>query len=225
MQMDKTNSTIEENKKVRRLLNIEDYHRRAKQILPQMAYDFYRTGSDDQVTLADNQLAYRRIKLRPKIFVDVSSHSPSNSMNRHTKLLNSSVTISFPCIIAPTALHRLANPEHGELATVRAAVTHSTIMCVSTVASTSMESIAEEHRRQIKEHYPQSYSQLWYQLYVFENRQQTQQLIERAERCGYKAIVITVDLCVLGNAQSRNNFYLDNRETNTYTSLHIRKRE
>jgi (S)-2-hydroxy-acid oxidase len=225
MQMDKTNSTIEENKKVRRLLNIEDYHRRAKQILPQMAYDFYRTGSDDQVTLADNQLAYRRIKLRPKIFVDVSSHSPSNSMNRHTKLLNSSVTISFPCIIAPTALHRLANPEHGELATVRAAVTHSTIMCVSTYASTSMELIAEEHRRQIKEHYPQSSSQLWYQLYVFENRQRTQQLIERAGRCGYKAIVITVDLCVLGNAQSRNNVYLDNRETDTYTLLHTLTRK
>ncbi|CAF1415136.1 unnamed protein product, partial [Rotaria sordida] len=158
-----------------------------------MFYDFYRTGSDDQVTLDDNQLAYRRIKLRPKILIDVSSHSPSDSVNRHTKLLNSSVTISFPCIIAPTALHRLANREHGELATIRAAVTHSTIMCVSTAASTSVESIAEEHQRQIKEHYPQSHSQLWYQLYVFSNRQRTQQLIQRAERSGYKAIVITVD--------------------------------
>ncbi|CAF3636927.1 unnamed protein product [Rotaria socialis] len=210
MEMDETYSAIEENKKVRRLLNIEDYHQRAQQILPQMTYDFYRTGSDDQVTLVDNQLAYRRIKLRPKIFIDVSSHPPSNSVNRHTKLLNSSVTISFPCIIAPTAVHCLANREHGELATVRAAVTHSTIMCISTLASTSMESIAEEHRRQIKEHYPQSYSQLWYQLYVFKNRQLTQQLIERAERCGYKAVVITVDLCVLGNRECdiHNDFAL-----------------
>ncbi|CAF1211238.1 unnamed protein product [Rotaria sordida] len=166
-----------------------------------MFYDFYRTGSDDQVTLDDNQLAYRRIKLRPKILIDVSSHSPSDSVNRHTKLLNSSVTISFPCIIAPTALHRLANREHGELATIRAAVTHSTIMCVSTGASTSMESIAEEHQRQIKEYYPQSHSQLWYQLYVYSNRQRTQQLIQRAERSGYKAIVITVDVCILGNRE------------------------
>ncbi|CAF2932580.1 unnamed protein product [Rotaria sp. Silwood2] len=200
MEIDKTDRTIEENKKERRLLNIEDYRRRAKQILPQMVYDFYGTGSDDQITLDDNQLAYRRIKLRPKIFIDVSSHELSTSVNRHTKLLNSSVTISFPCIIAPTALHRLANREHGELATVRAAVAHSTIMCVSTAASTSMELIAEEHQRHIKEHYPQSHSELWYQLYVFPDRRRTQQLIQRAERCGYKAIVITVDMCVLGNA-------------------------
>ncbi|CAF4610008.1 unnamed protein product [Rotaria sp. Silwood1] len=175
-----------------------------------MIYDFYCTGSDDQVTLVDNQLAYRRIKLRPKIFVDVSSHAALSSVNRHTKLLNSSVTISFPCIIAPTALHHLANREHGELATVRAAVAHSTIMCVSTAASTSMESIAEEHQRQIKEHYPQSHSQLWYQLYVFPDRRRTQQLIQRAERCGYKAIVITVDMCVLGNRECdiHNDFAL-----------------
>ncbi|CAF4099647.1 unnamed protein product [Rotaria sp. Silwood2] len=212
MEIDKTDRTIEENKKERRLLNIEDYRRRAKQILPQMVYDFYGTGSDDQITLDDNQLAYRRIKLRPKIFIDVSSHELSTSVNRHTKLLNSSVTISFPCIIAPTALHRLANREHGELATVRAAVAHSTIMCVSTAASTSMELIADEHQRHIKEHYPQSHSELWYQLYVFPDRRRTQQLIQRAERCGYKAIVITVDMCVLGNRECdvHNNFALPN---------------
>ena len=96
-------------KQSRALLNVEHYHQEAKGKLEQTIYDFYSTGSDDQLTLMDNQEAFRRIKLRPKILIDVSSHSIENSMNCQTQLLNSTTTISFPCIIAPTALHRLAN--------------------------------------------------------------------------------------------------------------------
>jgi 4-hydroxymandelate oxidase len=194
----------------RALLNVEDYHQQAKGKLQPMIYDFYSTGSDDQLTLFDNQQAFRRIKLRPKILIDVSSHSTENSLNCQTQLLNSTTTIPFPCIIAPTALHRLANKEHGELATVRAAVACSTIMCVSTSASIRIELIAEEHRQQIKTNYPQSTSQLWYQLYLLKNRQHSQRLIERAEKCGYKALMLTVDLCVVGNREcdARNKFSL-----------------
>ena len=74
-----------------------------------MAYDYYSSGSDDQITLIDNQQAFRRIKLRPKILIDVSSHLTLNSISCQTRLLKSSVTISFPCMIAPAGLHRLAN--------------------------------------------------------------------------------------------------------------------
>ncbi|CAF3904527.1 unnamed protein product, partial [Adineta steineri] len=169
-------------KSYRALLNIEDYHQRAKEKLSQMAYDYYSSGSDDQITLTDNQEAFRRIKLRPKILIDVSENLTTNSISCKTQILNSTTTIPFPFIIAPTAFHRLANDEHGELATVRAAVACSTIMCVSTMATVHMESIANEHQRYIKEKFPQSQSQLWYQLYVFQNRQFTQKLIEQAER-------------------------------------------
>ena len=62
----------------RALLNLEDYHQQAKEKLQKMTYDFYSTGSDDQLTLMDNQQAFRRIKLRPKILVDVSSHSTAD---------------------------------------------------------------------------------------------------------------------------------------------------
>jgi isopentenyl diphosphate isomerase/L-lactate dehydrogenase-like FMN-dependent dehydrogenase len=196
----------------RTLLNVEDYHQQAKGKLQKMIYDYYSTGSDDQLTLVDNQEAFRRIKLRPKVLIDVSSHSAQNSTNCQTKLLNSTTTISFPCIIAPTAFQRLANSEHGELATVRAAVACSTIMCASSIATIRMELIAEEHRQEIKTNYPRSTSQLWYQLYVFKNRQYSQRLIERAERCGYKALVITVDTCTVGNRECdvHNNFSLPN---------------
>ena len=91
------------------------------------------------------------IKLRPKALIDVSSHLLDNSVSCHTKVLNSTTTISFPCIIAPTALHRLAHSEHGELATVRAAVACSTVMCVSSNASVRLERVAEEFQQQIKD--------------------------------------------------------------------------
>jgi isopentenyl diphosphate isomerase/L-lactate dehydrogenase-like FMN-dependent dehydrogenase len=140
---------IDQAKTPRALLNVEDYHQQAEEKLPQMTYDFYRAGSDDQLTLIDNQQAFHRIKLRPKILIDVSSHSTINSTSYQTRVLNSSATISFPCIIAPSALNRLANNEYGELATVRAAVESSIIMCVSIRSSVSIEQIAEEYRQQI----------------------------------------------------------------------------
>ncbi len=199
-------------KQPRALLNVEDYHQEAKGKLQKMTYDFYSNGSDDQLTLIDNQQAFRRIKLRPRILIDVSSHSTANSTSCQTQVLNSTTTISFPCIIAPTSVHRLGNHEYGELATVRAAVASSTIMCLSTGATVRMELIAEEYKQQIKTNYPQSTSQLWFQLYMFKNRSYAQRLIERAERCGYKAIVLTVDMCVMGNRECdiHNNFALPN---------------
>ncbi len=201
---------IDQAKAPRALLNVEDYHQQAKEKLPQMMYDYYRTGSDDQITLIDNQQAFRRIKLRPKILIDVSSHSTINSISCRIRVLNSTTTIPFPCLIAPTALHRLANNEYGELATVRAAVASSTIMCVSTGSSIRLEQIAEEYRQQIKTNYPQSTSQLWFQLYTFKNRQFSQRLVERAERSGYKALILTADTCETGNRECdiRNNFAL-----------------
>ncbi len=71
-----------------------------------MIYDFYSTGSDDQLTLIDNQQGFRQIKLRPKIHIDVSSYLAVNSISCQTQLLNSTRTSSFPCIVAPNALHR-----------------------------------------------------------------------------------------------------------------------
>ena len=116
-------------KSSRILVNVEDYQQQAKEKLKPMIYEFYCTGADDQFTLADNQQAFRRIKLRPKVLIDVSAHSIEDSVSCQTRVLNSSTTISFPCIIAPTALHRLADSEYGELATVRAA----TVTCFHSI--------------------------------------------------------------------------------------------
>src|ERR1700722_8799969 len=108
MQKTKEEAEKSQKKPSRVLLNIEDYHQQAKEKLSKMFYDFYRTGSDDQETMIDNQQAFRRIKLRPKVLIDVSSHLTVDSISCKTKILNST-TISFPCMIAPSALHCLAN--------------------------------------------------------------------------------------------------------------------
>lgn len=194
-------------KSSRVLLNLEDYHQVAKEKLTKMAYDYYRSGADDELTLQENTAAFRRIKLRPKAFVDVSNHSV-NPNSCSVTLLNGQTTCSLPILIAPTAMHRLAD-EHGELSTARAAVRANTVMILSTLSTTRIEDVAREHQQALKE-YPTSTSQLWFQLYILKDREFTKRLVNRAENAGFRALVLTVDACRFGNreADHRNGLRL-----------------
>ena len=189
------------------LLNVEDYHQAAKEKLPKMAYDYYRSGADDELTLQENVAAYRRIKLRPRVFVDVSHHS-TNPNSCSVSLLNGQATCSFPVLIAPTAMHRMAD-DAGERSTARAAVRANTVMILSTLSTTRVEDVAHEHQQALKE-YPTSTSQLWFQLYILKDREFTKRLVHRVEKAGYRALVLTVDACRFGNREvdHRNGFRL-----------------
>ncbi|CAF2333212.1 unnamed protein product [Rotaria sp. Silwood2] len=199
------NTTIPQSSRV--LLNIEDYHQVAKEKLSKMAYDYYRSGADDELTLKDNIDAYRRIKLRPRVFVDVSHHD-INPNSCSVTLLNGQTTCSLPILIAPTAMHRLAD-DRGELSTARAAVRANTVMILSSLSTTRIEDVAHEHQQALKEH-PTSTSQLWFQLYILKDREFTKRLVHRAEKAGFRALVVTVDACHFGNreADHRNGFRL-----------------
>jgi isopentenyl diphosphate isomerase/L-lactate dehydrogenase-like FMN-dependent dehydrogenase len=212
MSATKTNdSTLPQNTTVPRssriLLNVEDYHQAAKEKLSKMAYDYYRSGADDEITLHENIAAYRRIKLRPKVFVDVSHHS-TNSDSCSVTLLNGQTTCSFPVLIAPTAMHRMAD-DAGERSTARAAVRANTVMILSTLSTTRIEDVAHEHQQALKE-YPTSTSQLWFQLYILKDREFTRRLVNRVEKAGFRALVLTVDASRFGNreADHRNGFRL-----------------
>ncbi|CAF3589676.1 unnamed protein product [Rotaria sordida] len=189
------------------LLNIEDYHQAAKEKLSKMTYDYYRSGADDELTLQDNINAYQRIKLRPRVFVDVSHHG-TNSDTCSVTLLNGQTTCSLPILIAPTAMHRLAD-DRGELSTARAAVRANTVMILSSLSTTRLEDVAHEHQQALKE-CPTSKSQLWFQLYIVKDREFTKRLVHRAEKAGFRALVLTVDACRFGNreADHRNGFRL-----------------
>lgn len=174
-----------------KLFNIEDYHEQAKKFLPKMVYDYYKSGADDEITLNENRKDYTKIKLIPRVLIDV------NNLNTAITVLGQK--ISFPIIVAPTAMQKMATPE-GEISTARATNKMKTLMVLSTSSTTSMEDVSKEMTSGL----------LWYQLYVTKDRSLTLNMIQRAEKSGYKAICITVDAPILGNRESdhRNQFKL-----------------
>jgi 4-hydroxymandelate oxidase len=134
------------------------------------------------VSLRANAAAYSRWRLRPRMLVDVSS------ISIETTLLGTPV--SMPLGVAPFAMQRLLDP-HGELATSRAAAAAGTLMCVSTVTSSSHAELADSSRT----------SPRWLQLYVLRDRQRTLDHIAEARESAYSALVLTVDTPLLGRRE------------------------
>jgi isopentenyl diphosphate isomerase/L-lactate dehydrogenase-like FMN-dependent dehydrogenase len=154
-------------------INLYDYERLAEERLDPGVWAYYSAGSDDEVTLRENHAAFERIRLLPRIMRGVGS------ADLRTTVLGDPV--SAPVLIAPTAVHGLADPE-GECATARAAGCAGTLMSASTVSSRRLEEIAAA-----------ATGPLWFQLYVYQERGFAERLVRRAERAGYRAIVLTVD--------------------------------
>jgi 4-hydroxymandelate oxidase len=128
--------------------------------------------------------------LRQRVLVDVSECSTAATVLGQK--------IATPVLVAPTAYHALAHDE-AELATVRGAGRAGTIMVVSSLATRSLEAIAQA-----------ATGPLWFQLYTYRQRSVSEQLMERAATAGYKALVVTVDVPVQGRRERdvRNGFRL-----------------
>ena len=71
-------------------INLEELEERARAVLPQMAYDFYASGANDEVTLRENRAAYERITLLPRMLVDVSARDLGTTVLAETSVLMSS---------------------------------------------------------------------------------------------------------------------------------------
>lgn len=117
----------------------------------------------------------------PKMMVDVSRRS------LRTTVMNGAHKVEFPIGIAPTAMQRMAHPD-GECASARAAEKMGTIFIMSTISTSSIEEVAKAAPKAIK----------WFQLYIYKDRQVTKQLVQRAERAGFSALVLTVDAPYFG---------------------------
>ncbi|XP_022148212.1 peroxisomal (S)-2-hydroxy-acid oxidase GLO4-like isoform X2 [Momordica charantia] len=163
-------------------VNVNDYKELARQALPKMYYDYYAGGAEDQHTLRENMQAFHRIIIRPRILVDVSKIDMSTTILGYL--------ISEPIMVAPTGAHKLAHCE-GELATARAAAAAKTIMVLSYASSYSIEEVASSCN-----------AVRFFQLYVFRKRDISALLVQRAERSGYKAIVLTADTPRLGRREA-----------------------
>jgi isopentenyl diphosphate isomerase/L-lactate dehydrogenase-like FMN-dependent dehydrogenase len=162
-------------------INVFEYEALAQSKMDPAHWDFFAGGSDDEVTLRSNRAALERIRLRPRVLVDVSM------IDTRTSVLGTPV--NMPLLVAPTAMHCLAHPE-GECATAQAAGRANTLMIASTTATRSLEEIAQAAN-----------GPLWFQLYVYPSLQFAEKLVHRAESAGYRAIVLTVDLPTLGNRE------------------------
>ncbi|NWR30938.1 HAOX1 oxidase, partial [Tachuris rubrigastra] len=170
---------------------IADFEEYAKTFLPKSVYDYYRSGADDQETLADNVAAFSRWQLYPRVLRDVSVVDVSSSALGQR--------LSFPVCVAATAMQRMAHPD-GETATARACRAVGTGMMLSSWATSSIEEVAAAAPGGLH----------WMQLYVYKDREVTESLVRRAERAGYSGIFVTVDTPYLGRrvADVRNRFQL-----------------
>jgi isopentenyl diphosphate isomerase/L-lactate dehydrogenase-like FMN-dependent dehydrogenase len=162
-------------------VNVLEFEALARERMTPSAYDYYAGGAEDEVTLAENREAFRRLALRPRVLTG------ADTVSTRTSVL--ALDLSLPVGLAPTAFNKLGHPD-GELAAARAAGAAGTLMCCSTIGSTTLEEIAEV-----------ATGPLWFQLYVYRDRDVTRDLVRRAEAAGCRAIVLTVDTPHLGRRE------------------------
>jgi 4-hydroxymandelate oxidase len=160
-------------------VSLRDLEPVARERMHPGSFDYAAGGAWDEIGLAENETAWQRHRFRPRVLVDVGSVDPGTMMLGRPSAL--------PLAIAPMAVHGLAHPL-GEVATARAAAAAGVPFSLSTMSSRSIEEVAEGAPG----------GRNWFQLYLQARPHQSRELVERAARAGYEAIVLTVDLPILG---------------------------
>lgn len=153
-------------------VNVADFEQAARERLDPGVLGYFAGGAGDERTLRANTAALERVKLRPRVLVDVAE------VNASTAVLGT--RISMPILVAPVAFQGLVDPG-GELASARATAQAETIFTLSTIATT--------HPRELNG----IDGPRWMQLYVFRDRAITRAIIDEAVACGYSALALTVD--------------------------------
>ncbi len=171
-----------------RAFSIEDLRRMAKRRLPRAVFDFFDGGAEDEGTLRANRAAFERIRLLPKVLVDVSA------VDLRASLLGRDS--SLPLAIAPTGGISAGRPG-AELALARAAKALGVPFTLATPAACTIEQVARDVG-----------GRLWFQLYAVRDRPFREKLLLRARDAGYEAVLVTVDLPVSGKRERdpRNGF-------------------
>jgi L-lactate dehydrogenase (cytochrome) len=171
------------NRRLRTVASIDDLRRLARRRLPGGVFDYIDGGADDEITLGANTEAFRRARFRPRVL-------------RGTETVDTSTTLlgrptALPLVLAPTGFTRIAHPA-GELAVVRAAGRAGVPFTLSTMGTRSIEECAAVAG---------SDARLWFQVYVWRDREHIASLVRRAAEHGFEALVLTVDTAVLGRRE------------------------
>ena len=170
------------------VVSIEDLRTLARRRLPRAIFDFFDGGAEDEVTLRENRAAFERVRLLPKVLVNVAKVDLSAEIfgNRST----------LPLAIAPTG-GISAGRAGAELMLARAAKAFGVPFTLATPAAFTLERVAQEVG-----------GRLWFQLYAVRDHEFREKLIARAAAAGYEAMLVTVDLPVSGKRERdpRNGF-------------------
>ncbi|XP_077868599.1 2-Hydroxyacid oxidase 2-like [Saccoglossus kowalevskii] len=161
------------------LVCLDDYEDYASTHLDQVTLGFFKSGADEEISRDENRKAFSRLKLLPRVLRDVSKRDLSTTIVGNP--------IQFPVCIASSAFHRLACSD-GEASTAKAAKAMNTCIMLSTYSTTPLEDVAAAGSGVLK----------WFQLYIWNPREVSVNLIKRAETTGFKALVLTVDTPATG---------------------------
>jgi 4-hydroxymandelate oxidase len=157
---------------------LSDFEPLAKAKMQPMSWEFLNAGAGDEFTVQWNKEAYQRIRLKPRVLVDVSQ------VDTRVTLLGQEH--AFPILLAPVAAQKLVHPD-GELGAVRGAGAAHVAMVLSSYSSASLEDVVAAAK-----------IPLWLQFYAQTDHGSTRELVQRAEAAGYRALCLTVDMAVSG---------------------------
>ena len=157
---------------------IEEMRQLAQKRVPKMFYDYADSGSWTEGTYRANESDFGRIKFRQRVAVDMSNRTTA------TKMIGQDV--AMPAAIAPTGLTGMQHAD-GEILAAQAAAEFGIPFTLSTMSVCSIEEVAK--------HSPAPF---WFQLYVMKDHKYSKSLIDRAKAAGCSALMLTVDLQILG---------------------------
>jgi L-lactate dehydrogenase (cytochrome) len=157
---------------------IEDLRALYQRRVPKMFYDYTESGSWTESTFRENVTAFERIKLRQRVLVDMQDRSIATEM--------AGQQVAMPVALAPVGLTGMQHAD-GEIHAARAAEKFGVPYILSTMSICSIEDVAASTREPF-----------WFQLYVMRDREFIGDLIDRAKAAGCSALVLTVDLQILG---------------------------
>nr|XP_054765589.1 2-Hydroxyacid oxidase 2-like [Lytechinus pictus] len=166
--------------KGRPLMTVGDYRCRAQERMSSEGWSFYNDASGRRSTYNDSMEAFDRYVIRPRILRDVTHRTLSTTVLGQP--------ISMPICVAPTSYHRYAHTS-AEVETAKGAADADTLFVMSCYANASISDVSRAAPGGLK----------WMQLYLFKDRRISEHVVKEAEKEGFKAIVLTVDLPFTGN--------------------------
>ncbi|WP_413733735.1 alpha-hydroxy acid oxidase [Sodalis sp. RH21] len=166
------------------IVNLEDYRRRARRVLPAFAFNYVDGGADDELTLADNRAAFARWQFVAPVLKDASVRSLAVRLG--------DTALAAPLLIAPTGYNGMLR--HGADRMLAQAAARAGIAWIqSTVSTASLEDMAGGAH--------------WFQLYVLKDRRVTVDLLRRARAAGCTNLVVSVDAVHFGNRERDKRHY------------------